>query len=104
GGGERWGGGGGRGGGVVWRGGGRPVGGAAAGARGNRRRMRAGVARSPASGSCTPTMPRGVHAMAHRPIVVSKSVKPSAVIIIGLRPGMWHIPALADSELFDVVL
>ena len=43
---------------------------------GNRRRMRARVSASRASGSWVPAMPRSLHAMPHRPIAVSNSAKP----------------------------
>ena len=33
------------------------------------------------SGSCTPTMPRSLQAIPHRPIAVSKSANPAAVVM-----------------------
>ena len=45
------------------------------------RSRRARVSASRASGSCTPTTPRSPHAMPQRPIAVSKSAKPCAVMM-----------------------
>ena len=56
-------------------------GGGASIASGKRRRMRASVLASDASGSWTPTTPRSPQAMPQRPIAVSNSAKPRAVMI-----------------------
>jgi hypothetical protein len=57
------------------------AGGGAAVASGKRRRMRASVLASDASGSWTPTTPRSPHAIPQRPIAVSNREKPDAVMI-----------------------
>ena len=44
----------------------------------------------PPSGSCTPTMPRSPQATPHRPIAVSKSVKPNAVMTRSYHPAAGH--------------
>ncbi len=55
-------------------------GGASSRASGKRRRMRARVANSDASGSCTAATPPGPQAMAQSPMAVSKTVKPAVVM------------------------
>ena len=50
---------------------------------GSRALSRAPVRASLASGSCSPTMPPARQAMAHRPIAVSKNVKPPDAMIEG---------------------
>src|SRR6516225_6381691 len=52
---------------------------------GNRCSIRARVCCSSASGSCRPAMPRSPQATPHRPIAVSKSAKPWAVMLSPLR-------------------
>src|SRR6266446_6973457 len=71
-------------------------GGAVSPAAGNRWSMRARVSASPASGSCTPATPRLPQAMPHRPIAVSKSAKPLAVMARSYHPlGLHHLENLA---------
>src|SRR5260370_15769389 len=71
-------------------------GGAVSPAAGNRWRMRAGVSASPTSGSCTPATPHSPQAMPQRPIAVSKSVKPLAVMTRSYHPlGLHHLENLA---------
>src|SRR5882724_9096392 len=58
--------------------------------------MRARVSASPASGSCTPATPRSLQEMPHRPIAVSKSAKPLAVMGRSYHPlGSRHLENLA---------
>jgi hypothetical protein len=56
------------------------AGGTASDTPGKRRKVRRRMARSSASGSCTPAMPRPFHRMPQQPIGVSNSAKPNSVI------------------------
>src|SRR5437899_3610674 len=73
-----------------------PGGGAVSPAAGNRWSMRARVSASPTSGSCTPATPHSPQAMPQRPIAVSKSAKPLAVMTRSYHPlGLHHLENLA---------
>src|SRR5262245_18898079 len=67
-------------------------------APGTRRRRRARIAPSRASGSCTAATPRSLQAIPHVPIAVSKSARPvvAVVIVEPRRLLVRALPPLAD--------